>query len=71
MRYVLLFLMCLSAESCTCLTKQEKKAIRDGEVLLDDVIDIETGCNMSGCEGGGCGRDKGRGKRSIPLFASN
>lgn len=67
MRYLLIFLMCLCTQSCACLTKQERKTIRDGEVLLEDVIDIETGCKLSNCEGGSCGRGKGKDKRQIPL----
>jgi len=70
MIYILICLMCLCAESCTCLTKQEKKAIIDAERVIDDVCDIEPGCKMSGCEGGGCGRGKGRDKRHIPLSIS-
>jgi hypothetical protein len=65
--------MCLCTQSCTSLTKQEKKAIIDAEKVVDDVFDIEPGCNMSGCESGSCGKDKGRGRsgKGIPLNIAN
>lgn len=59
--------MCILAQSCICLNKQEKRAIKDAEKVIEDVCDIEPGCKLTGCEGGSCGRDKGKNKQKIPL----
>lgn len=67
MRIIISCLLCLYTQSCTSLTKQEKKAIKDAEKVIEDVCDIEPGCKLTGCEGGSCGGGKGREKQKVPL----
>lgn len=57
--------MCLCTQSCVGLTKQEKKTIKDVENVIEDVVEIETGIDVAGCEGGSCGRDKGKNKHNM------